>query len=355
VENSVNTGAPVPRRPEHITSAWLSHALQTDVTDVEITKVVAGTATKILLAVRYARASGLPETMCFKGGMGDHASFMAQVGIYATEARFFKEERQHSSVRAPQVFWADVDDEQFGAILMEDLTRPSVRFCDARTPLTLDEVASVLETVAHLHASRWNSPWLESANWLEHFASPHSKGRAYFSMLGPDVVAGFIEKRCDVLPAQLTDAQRCTDIFWGFVAMSETGPQTVLHGDLHVGNVYFDGNLPALCDWQVLGRGSPAFDVAYLIGSALPIAERRTGERVLLSHYLRALAAAGVADAPSAEQMYQLYRTHMGYGLYAWLTNLEAFQDGDVIDEVLGRFATAVLDLDTAGALGLSR
>lgn len=344
----------MPRRPEDITSAWLSHALQTDVTDVDITKVVAGTATKILLAVRYARTSGLPQTMCFKGGMGDHAPFMVQVGIYATEARFFKEERRHSGVRAPQVFWAEVDDEQFGAVLMEDLSRPSVRFCDARTPLTLDEAAAVLETVAHLHASRWNSPWLESANWLEHFASPDSKGRAYFSMLGPDVVASFIEKRRGVLPAELTDAQRCIDIFWGFVAMSETGPQTVLHGDLHIGNVYFDGSLPALCDWQVLGRGSPAFDVAYLMGSALPTAERRTAERILLSHYLRALAGAGIADAPSAEEMFQLYRIHMGYGLFAWLTNLEAFQDGDIIDEVLGRFAIAAVDLDTAGALGLS-
>lgn len=287
--------------------------------------------------------------------MGDHAPFMAKVGIYATEARFFKEERQHSNVRAPQVFWADIDDEQFGAVLMEDLSRPSVRFCDARTPLTVDEVASVLDTLAHLHASRWNSPWLESANWLEHFASPDSTGRAYFSMLGPDVVGGFIEKRRGVLPAELTDAQRCIDMFWGFVAISEKGPQTVLHGDLHVGNVYFEGGLPALCDWQVLGRGSPAFDVAYLVGSALPTAERRTAERTLLNHYLRALAGAGIADVPSAEEMYQLYRAHMGYGLFAWLTNLEAFQDGDIIDEVLGRFAAAAVDLDTAGALGLSR
>jgi hypothetical protein len=44
------------------------------------------------------------------------------------------------------------------------------------------------------------------------------------------------------------------------------------------------------------------------------------------------------------------------YGLraYAWLTNLEAFQQGDIIDEVISRFAAAVLDLDTADALGVN-
>jgi hypothetical protein len=345
----------VPRRPEDITSTWLSHALQTDVVDAQITKVIGGTATKILLALDYSDDGSLPHTMCFKGGMGNHAPFMAQVGIYATEARFFRDERRNSAVRAPTVYWADLDDEMFGGVLMEDLSRSSVRFCDARTPLTPDEVATVLDTVAQLHAGRWNSPWLLTAEWLEHFASPRSRGRAYFSMLGSDVVENFIDQRRRVLPDELADAQRCIDLFWGFVAGSELGPQTLLHGDLHVGNVYFDGSDPALCDWQVLGRGSPAFDVAYLVGSALTVADRRAAEQDLLDHYLRALDAAGVDDGPSSDEMWRLYRAHMAYGLFAWLTNPEAFQDGDIIDEVVNRFATATVDLETADAVGLAR
>lgn len=348
-------GVTIPRSPEGITASWLSEALHTDVAQARITKVIGGTATKILLALEYSDPGALPPTMCFKGGLGEHAAFMAQVGIYATEALFFRDEHRHSGVRAPEVYWADVDDEMFGAVLMEDLSRPSVRFCDARTPLSSTEVASVLDTVAQLHAGRWNSPWLEATTWLEHFASPDSKGRAYFSMLGPDVIQGFIDQRQTALPDELADAQRCIDLFWGFVAGSRTGPQTVLHGDLHVGNVYFDGDAPALCDWQVLGRGSPAFDVAYLMGSALTVADRRSAERELLSHYLQALGAAGVDDVPSDAEMWQLYRAHMAYGLFAWLTNLEVFQDGDIINEVLHRFGSAVIDLDTVTAVGLTR
>jgi hypothetical protein len=343
--------ASVPRRLSDITAAWMSQALQTSVADVEITKEIGGTATKILLRVDYSGSSVLPTTMCLKGGMGEHAAFMSQLGIYATEAMFFRDEVQHQKVRVPRVFWADVDDEAFGAVLMEDLSRPSVRFCSARTPLTVDEVAAVLDNVALLHASRWNSPWLNTVGWLEHFASTESKGRAYFSMFGPAVVQEFIDKRLDVLPRELTDAQRCIDLFWGFVGKSEVGPQTLLHGDLHVGNVYFDGEESALCDWQVLGRGSPAFDVAYLVGSAMSSGERRSCERDLLDHYLHTLSVAGVEDGPTSEEMWQLYRAHMAYGLFAWVTNPEAFQDGDIIAEVIRRFATAVMELKTAEVL----
>ncbi|WP_433632357.1 phosphotransferase [Nocardia sp. CA-120079] len=160
---------------------------------------------------------------------------------------------------------------------------------------------------------------MADTSWLEHVADPKSKGRAYFSMLDVPTVQGLIDTRIDCLPSELTSAQRCIDLFWGFVAASELGDQTLLHGDLHVGNVYFDGPHAAMCDWQVVGRGSPAFDLAYLIGSAMTTDGRRESE----------------------------------YGLFAWLTNREAFQPSDIIAEVPRRFAIAVVDLDTAVAVGL--
>jgi hypothetical protein len=86
----------------------------------------------------------------------------------------------------------------------------------------------------------------------------------------------------------------------------------------------------------------------------MTIGDRRNSERQLLQRYLDALIAAGVADAPETDEMWSLYRIQMAYGLYAWLTNLEAFQQGDIIDEVISRFAAAVLDLNTAEAVGLN-
>lgn len=347
------TTLPVPRRTDDLTAAWMSQALGADVTDVTITGVIGGTATKVLMKVVYGESVELPNTLCFKGGMGEHAPFMAQVGIYATEALFFRDERAHSKVRTPRVYWADVDEEAYGGVLMEDLSQPSVRFCSSLTPLAADEVAAVLENAALLHAGRWNDPWLQSAEWLECFAAPDSKGAAYFRMLGPDVVDDFIHKRRGVLPAELMDARRCLDIFWAYMGRSGEGPQTLVHGDLHVGNVYFDGGTAAICDWQVLGKGSPAYDVAYFIASAMSTVERRLSEKDLLRHYLGALAAAGVAEPPGLDEMWRLYRIHMAYGMFAWLTNPEAFQSEEIISQALARLATAVVDLDTATAVGL--
>jgi hypothetical protein len=344
----------VPRTVEEITPAWISRALGVEVTDVAVSTTIGGTATKLLLQLEYDSATSLPSTMCLKGGFGDHAQFMAKVGIYATEARFFRDELPNSKVRAPKAFWADVNEELFGAVLLEDLSRPSVRFCSGRVALSIDEAASVLDNAALLHAGRWNSEWLTQTSWLEHFADPTSKGRAYFSMLDVAVVSEFIDKRIDILPSELTDPRHCIDLFWGFVSASEHGPQTLLHGDLHVGNVYFDGPQAAMCDWQVLGRGSPAFDLAYLIGSALDVDDRRTAERDLLRHYLGALQSAGVATAPTEDELWSAYRAHMAYGFFAWLTNPEAFQAADIIAEILARFSTAVIDLETADAVGLS-
>jgi hypothetical protein len=348
--------APVPRRVDDITAAWMSEALHAHVADVVVDEVLGGTATKVRLKVEYEGTSAFPPTMCLKAGLGEHAPFMAQVGIYATEARFFRDERDHSEVRAPQTYWAEVDDALFGAVLMEDLSRPSVRFCSARVPLSSDEVAAVLDNVALLHAGRWNSEWLAGADWLEDFTNPDSKARAYFSLLGPETVAEFIGKpgRSAVIPEELRDPHRSLDLFWQWVASLGSGPQTLVHGDLHVGNVYFDDGQSALCDWQVLGRGSPAFDVAYLLGSALTPDERRHAERDLLEHYLQALAGCGVGDPPAFDDMWRLYRAHMAYGYFAWLTNPEAFQESDIINEVLRRFACAVTDLETSTALGLS-
>src|SRR3546814_4086106 len=62
-----------------------------------------------------------------------------------------------------------------------------------------------------------------------------------------------------------------------------TLPQTLLHGDTHLGNTYLlPGSGGGLLDWQLMVRGYHIHDVNYLITTALPIGERRAQERDLL-------------------------------------------------------------------------
>ena len=46
------------------------------------------------------------------------------------------------------------------------------------------------------------------------------------------------------------------------VRLIDKGPQTVLHGDSHPGNIYFRDGKAGLLDWQVVKRGHP--DARYL-------------------------------------------------------------------------------------------
>ena len=76
----MSRGASIPRRRERMTSAWLSHAPQTD---VEITKVVAGTASKILLAV-VAELGRLDTGLAGRGGNDVMLEFLGSTPKSAT-------------------------------------------------------------------------------------------------------------------------------------------------------------------------------------------------------------------------------------------------------------------------------
>ena len=343
----------IPRQLHDITPEWLSTALGTEVTGVEIRRVLGGTATKVLLDVTYGAATETPEALCLKAGMGDHTAQMAPIGIYEAEARFYRHERVLSGVRAPVAFWADWDNDRYGAVLMEDLTRSTVRFAHALSPLTVSEAASGLENLALLHASRWNSPDLDSAAWLDCLGDPDSNAAQYFASISTTAIDGYLRKptRADAVPAQLADARTTLDAFWAYVALSSEGPRTLVHGDAHVGNTYIEHGEVGLADWQTVRRESPAFDVAYFLGSALTTEHRRAHERDLITGYLDELARAGVQSPPSFDDLWRLYRIHMMYGYVAWLTNREEFQPEEVTAATLQRFAAAVIDLDTASLL----
>lgn len=343
----------VPRRLDDITPEWLSSVLGADVSKVDIRTVLGGTATKVVLDVTYGTPAGLPASMCLKAGMGDHSEQLAQVGIYEAEARFYRDERPHSKVRAPIVFWADWDAERYGAILMEDLARPTVQFANSLAPLTPSDAASGLGNLALLHASRWNSAFLKSAEWLDCLGDPGSRAAEYFTSMSPDAIDDYLHKprRAAVVPSQLRDARTILDAFRAYVAVSTEGPQTLVHGDAHIGNSYVEHGEVAFADWQTVRRESPAFDVAYFLGSALTTEDRRTHERELIAGYLDELARSGIPSPPTFAEMWRLYRIHMIYGYLAWLTNREEFQPEDFTAVTLERFGAAVVDLDTARLL----
>lgn len=88
--------------------------------------------------------------------------------------------------------------------------------------------------------------------------------------------------------------EEVVDIWTVYVTSLTTGPETLLHGDLHIGNTYVvpDGE-GGFLDWQVLCSGN-------WTQSALTETDRRRHEEDLVGEYLASLEVR-VKDRPSID------------------------------------------------------
>ena len=68
--------------------------------------------------------------------------------------------------------------------------------------------------------------------------------------------------------------------------MWKQGPKTVIHGDIHIGNLFDDHGVIGFLDWGLVVVSTPLRDVSYFLNMSLSIEDRRAGERDLLRHYL---------------------------------------------------------------------
>lgn len=148
-----------------------------------------------------------------------------------------------------------------------------------------------IDAAAALHAPLWNSPELDKIAWL------HKDNRAIIRALFPGMFAMFRERYAGRLDAE------CLELGAGIVerldAYLERVPhsRTLTHGDLRVDNILFAPDSCAcwVVDWQTLGIGSGATDLAYLIGTSVADPEvRRFEDERGFARWIAALQARGV-------------------------------------------------------------
>ena len=362
------SNAAAPRFPstlDEITPALLTAVLAERRPGVEVSAVRvlatsqhgeghASTADRVTLALDYApgRDGGLPSQMLVKTFLErPHAPAV----MYRTEVRFYRDIRPELGIEAPRAF-AGVADEatgQFG-LLMEDLTLRGATFPNALTPVGLETITHLVETLAELHASFWASPRFRGD--LDWVATPCSGGMAdVFRTFGLELIRKQLEfdVKAELLRPLGRPLERLWDDLWRLQAILDTEPATLLHGDPHIGNTYVlrDGR-GGLLDWQLMVRGRWAHDVTYLMVTGLTPEDRRAHERSLLSHYLDALRRRGV-EAPDAEAAWLLYRQSVVWGLViGWLITPPRNYGEAITAANLTRLVTAAQDLETFRALG---
>lgn len=272
--------------------------------------------------------------------------------LYANEVNFYRHLHSEVPVVVPQTLGAHYDPEsRHFALLLEDLREQSVVFPNALSPLSLNQVEQVLESLAKLHANYWQTPRFASdLQWLETHVSGDLAD--FMNKLVPHVIQQEIDTnffKHELVAKMNTSGD---ELLQGLLAVQQHQsrlPQTLLHGDTHIGNIYLHSEGIGLLDWQLMVRGYCMHDVNYLITTALPVNLRRKHERNLLRGYLEKLKQFGVKQPPSFDQAWDEYRRTLIWGVYiGWLTTNVANYGWEIQAVNLVRLTTAYDDLGTA-------
>lgn len=360
----------IPASAKSITPEWLTAVLCGDhpgarVVDFSIVTSSAGTSTRCGLNVTYndrGTAAQLPTRLFFKFT----ASFPQRLILGASnviggEIGFYSHIRPNLEIETPEGYFAGIDERSWrSVVVLEDIAATrGATFSSPKTDVSSQNMEDLLGDMASFHSRYWNDASLEKyPDWLK---SPreHLRNVARFIGMRGRSEVGF--KRAEsVRPASLNG--RYDDLWTGLersLELASQGPQTFLHGDAHVGNTYTTNvGRMGFTDWQVNVRGLWAYDVAYIMTTAMTVEHRRATERALLQHYLDELTKGGV-DAPSFDDAWMAYRQQAFYPCFAWLLTIgrSAIQPKMQTDAtslaLLERSFNAIVDLESCGAVGI--
>lgn len=333
-----------------MTAALRDHHQGAVVDTVSIALRNDGTNRRARLALRYAAGTG-PATVFVKAVDPEHADLVELTSGLYHEPRLFLSDVV-LPLDHPTVYRAVIDEQRRDfLLLMEDVVARGADPRDATRPLSLDEAVRGVRGLARLHGAFWGERITgnPALSWVEPFVP--------FAGLELAPLEVAYQRLGDSVPAEIT-AMSGAELFgslWArYISSLTRGPQTLLHGDPHIGNTYVlpDGDVGFL-DWQMVRHGNFSLDLGYFLQGALTIADRRAGERALLEEYRGALGLPA-ADLPSAEEIWLHYRASAAHGLAIWIATLsggDSWQRPDISLAFAQRYAAAFTDLDTRAAL----
>ena len=283
---------------------------------------------------------------------------LGDIPLYENEVAFYTRLRPEIEIETPACFGGLYQQGKSGfAIALEDLRLRDVHFANVKSDVRLEQIESLLSSLATLHARYWASPRFESdLAWIE----PHTSGPIYTMFNHPDMVPAAIAEhiRNYQFKQELLEGvgRTAEDLYREFRTLQKhqaTLPQTFCHGDSHIGNTYFlpDGGV-GLLDWQLMARGYCLHDVTYLLMTGLSVGTRRQHQKDLLAYYRAQLVEQGVREAPSLEELWLEYRRAAIWGVYiGWLTTETTNYGWDICVNNHIRLFTAYQDLECSDAL----
>jgi hypothetical protein len=356
----------IPESLAAVTPDWLADAMRLPVVGLDLQVIGQGEGFLGQLgrvALRYGAdaPTDAPTSVIVKLPTQDPGgrAIGMMMGVWERESRFYDEVASHMRVRVPRIFANLVDGDRY-ALVMEDLA--PLHPADQVAGATPAQARRVIDELAVIHGTWWNSPMLPDLAWLPGLDSPMTGAiKPMFDMGWPAFCERFAAR---VAPRTLRWAQEYSTRVGDMIARYLGEPYTLTHGDFRLDNMFFDpAGLAdsdfAIVDWQMAMRSPGGSDLVYFIVTNLPPELRRSMERELVERYQRGLAALGVTgDYATVERLWQgylegiaFYTVSFGGGL---LTIDPANQRGvDLFDELVMRTYIAADDLAVGEVLGL--
>ncbi len=328
---------------------WLAAKMgvaQGSIAGARIEEVHSGTASRSRLHLDYTGEPVGPTSYFIKSRAPDFGSMLFGVlfDLGANEVSFYRHLRSESPVKSPEVLHCEGGSADY-VMLLEDLTDQGCSFQDLASKCSANEAHLVIATLARLHAAFWESPRFHTdLAWVNRLET--NRDHRLLELVRNVAVPIAFEKYGDVLPEEIRAV--VPHLMRNYLRLEEQwarGPRTLLHGDAHLGNMYFQAGEAGLLDWQVCQLGQGMRDVTYFLINSLEEDIRLEHQEALIRHYLAILTERGVGlDFDTAWRQYRLQ------SVYAWIAGVVTapsnFQPESVVAAGLRRACEAILDLD---------
>ncbi|CDO33532.1 DUF7064 domain-containing protein [Mycolicibacterium porcinum] len=336
-------------RPEDLTCEWLTTALGCGpVSGFSFERIGTGQMSECYrVSLSYAPDGDGPASVVLKVAATDPNSRQTglALGLYEREVLFYTDIAPALADGPVAPCYHAAIDTQTGAfdLLLGDAVPAEVG--DEIRGATAEQAGVALTELGRMHGSAAGAEALNRAEWLNREA-PVNQG------LIAGLHAAFVERYAGLItPEQRQVCERLVESFDAYLADegAPERPMGLVHGDYRLDNMLF-GDAGAdraltVVDWQTVTKGPAFTDVAYFIGCALPVEQRRAHYDELLAVYHRAL---GPDSALTLDQVRDGVRRQSFFGVMMAIISsmlVERTERGDAMFmTMLDRHCSHVLD-----------
>ena len=348
----VDMSVAIPGSINDVNAQWLADATGLDIKTADIG--IIGVGVGVASAVYRAKLTGndCPESVIVKMPALDEAAVFTStiLRMYIREVRFFKTLAKECPVITPKSYFGEINEEtsQF-AMVLEDLA--GHRIIDQTVGITIDDARRAVDALAKIHAKWWGrADGLAADGTTIPFSDP-----IYPAVLPVVFAEGWekVKKELDLTESIMKVGEKFAPAIGGLMSSLMDGVTTLAHGDFRADNMMFTKNNEfILYDFQLIGTGSGAYDLAYFLTQSLTPEDASKYEQELFERWLEGLRANGVTDI-DRDRLWLQYR---GTALFCLVYPVVASRGMDLneprsralVETMNSRFERAFHELDLA-------